>query len=54
MAAVAWYALFKTVDRRWSAVAAWMRVTFAGLFAVIGEASAIFWLLVKGRKPTIH
>jgi hypothetical protein len=25
-----------------------------GLFAIIGETSAIFWLLIKGRKLTIR
>ena len=34
LVAGAWYALFKNVNQRLSAVAAWMRVTFAALFAV--------------------
>jgi len=44
--AAAWYALFRPVNRRLSAVAAWIRVIFAGLFMVAaGHLVSAFTLL---------
>ncbi|WP_104174683.1 DUF4386 domain-containing protein [Arthrobacter sp. Y81] len=44
--AAAWYALFKPVNRRLSAVAAWIRVIFAGLFMLAaGHLVSAFSLL---------
>ncbi|MDR6415656.1 DUF4386 domain-containing protein [Pseudarthrobacter sulfonivorans] len=46
LVSAAWYALFKNVNRRLSAAAAWMRVTFAGLFAVAtGQLDYAYTLL---------
>jgi hypothetical protein len=46
LVSAAWYALFKGVNRPLSAAAAWMRVTFAGLFAVAaGQLASAYTLL---------
>jgi Domain of unknown function (DUF4386) len=54
VAAVAWYALFKNVDRRLSAAAAWMRVTFAGLFAVATSRLAHAYTLLQEPEQALH
>ena len=41
---VAWYALFKGVNRRLSAIAAAMRVTFAGLFAIAASRLVVGYI----------
>lgn len=46
VAAAAWYALFKGVNRRLSAIAALMRVTFAGLFAVAASQLVVAYTAV--------
>lgn len=54
VAAVAWYALFKNVDRRLATVAAWMRVTFAGLFAVATSQLAYAYTLLDDPERALH
>ena len=50
----AWYALFRNVNRRLSAAAAWMRVTFAGLFAVATGQLAYAYTLLDDPDRALH
>jgi hypothetical protein len=54
LAAVAWFALFKNVNRKWSAVAAWMRITFAALFAVAPGHLAYAYTLLDQPELALH
>lgn len=54
LVAVAWYALFKNVDPRLSAVAAWMRVAFAGLFAIATSQLAYAYTLLDEPEQALH
>jgi hypothetical protein len=54
VAAVAWFALFKNVNRNLSAVAAWMRVTFAGLFAVATSQLAYAYTVLDQPEVALH
>src|SRR5687768_5560143 len=54
LAAVAWFALFKNVNRKLSAVAAWMRVTFAGLFAVATSQLAYAYTVLDQPELALH
>jgi Domain of unknown function (DUF4386) len=54
LAAVAWFALFKNVNRKLSAVAAWMRVTFAGLFAVATSHLAYAYTVLDQPELALH
>ncbi|WP_164201895.1 DUF4386 domain-containing protein [[Micrococcus luteus] ATCC 49442] len=50
----AWYALFKNVNRRLSAAAAWMRVTFAGIFAIATSQLAYAYTLLDDPDRALH
>jgi hypothetical protein len=50
----AWYALFKSVNRRLSAAAAWMRITFAGLFAVATGQLAYAYTRLDDPEQALH
>ncbi|MDQ0121000.1 hypothetical protein J2T22_004213 [Pseudarthrobacter defluvii] len=52
--AVSWFALFKNVNRRLSAVGAWMRVTFAGLFAVATSQLAYAYTVLDQPEVALH
>lgn len=54
LVAGAWYALFKGVNRRLSAAAAWMRVAFAGLFAVAAGQLAYAYTLLDDPDQALH
>jgi hypothetical protein len=54
LVAAAWYALFKSVNRRLSAVAAWMRVAFAGLFAVAASQLVNAYTLLEEPEQALH
>ncbi|MET3719148.1 uncharacterized membrane protein YdcZ (DUF606 family) [Arthrobacter sp. UYEF21] len=50
----AWYALFKNVNRRISAAAAWPRITFAGLFAVATGHLVYAYTLLDDPDQALH
>ncbi|PTT61404.1 DUF4386 domain-containing protein [Arthrobacter sp. HMWF013] len=54
LVSAAWYALFKNVNRQLSAAAAWMRVTFAGLFAVATGQLANAYALLDNPEQALH
>ena len=54
LVSAAWYALFKNVNRRLSAAAAWMRITFAGLFAVATGQLAYAYTLLDDPEQALH
>jgi Domain of unknown function (DUF4386) len=54
LAAVSWFALFKNVNPKLSAVAAWMRVTFAGLFAVATSQLAYAYTVLDQPELALH
>jgi hypothetical protein len=54
LVSAAWYALFKKVNRRLSAAAAWMRITFAGLFAVATGQLAYAYTLLDNPDQAQH
>ena len=54
LVAVAWYALFMNVNPRLSAVAAWMRVTFAAAFAVAASQLAYAYTLLDRPEQALH
>ena len=54
LAAVAWFALFRSVNRNLSAVAAWMRATFAGLFAVATSQLAFAYTVLDQPELALH
>ncbi len=54
LVAVAWYALFKNVNRRVSAAAAWMRVSFAAAFAVAAGQLAYAYTLLDSPEQALH
>ena len=54
LVAAAWYALFKNVNPRLSAAAAWMRVTFAAAFAVAASQLAYAYTLLDTPDQALH
>jgi hypothetical protein len=52
--AVAWFALFKNVNRRLSTAAAWMRVAFAALFAVATGQLAYAYTVLNQPELALH
>lgn len=54
LVAAAWYALFKSVNRRLSAAAAWLRITFAGLFAVATGQLVYAYTLLNEPGQALH
>lgn len=54
LVAVAWYALFKNVNPRLSAVAAWTRIAFAALFAIAASQLAYAYTLLDDPERALH
>lgn len=50
----AWFALFKGVNRRQSASAAWMRAIYSGLFAVAAGQLAYAYTLLDNPDQVLH
>lgn len=54
LVAVAWFALLKNVNRKLSAVAGWMRIAFAGLFAVATSQLAYAYTVLDQPELALH